>query len=265
MPRLHLLEIHDQPWCPSAIRDGATDCLRLIATVGRQYKAVAPLLQEALLATNATQIVDLCSGGGGPWRALGHTLTTRAGTPVPILLTDLYPHEAANQSHPSAPGATWRFYPLPVDATQPPADLAGFRTLFTAFHHFAPDQARAILQNAVNTSQGIAIFEQTARTPLGLIVMYLLPWVALVSALMVRPWRFSRFFWTFAIPAIPLLLWFDGVVSCLRTYSEAELRSLIAALAPAPGGLPYQWRTGKVRTPLSPLGVSYLIGYPTVE
>lgn len=263
MPRLHLFELHEQPWCPPAIRDGATDCLRLIATVGRQYKHVAPLLQEALCAANATAIVDLCSGGGGPWLALGRTLKSRTGAPMPILLTDLYPHEAATQNDRSAPGATVRFYPKAVDATRPPADLPGFRTLFTAFHHFAPAQAQAILQSAVNAGQGIAIFEQTARTPLGLLLMYLLPWLALVSALVVRPWRFSRFFWTFVIPAIPLLLWFDGVVSCLRTYTVAELQALVAALEPPPNGAAsYVWRIGKVRSPLSPLGVSYLIGYP---
>lgn len=260
MTRLHLLEIHDQPWCPAAIRDGATDCLRLIATVGRQYKHVAPLLQEALIATNATRIVDLCSGGGGPWLALGRTLNTRTGAPVQILLTDLYPHERAGQSDPKA---TICFCPTAVDATQPPAELTGFRTLFTAFHHFAPAQAQAILQSAVNAGQGIAIFEQTARTPLGLLVMYLLPWLALVSALVVRPWRLSRFFWTFVIPAIPMMLWFDGMVSCLRTYSAAELQTIIDMLEPPPNGATYVWQIGKVRSPLSPLGVSYLIGYPS--
>lgn len=265
MPRLHLIEIHEQPWCPAAIRDGATDCLRFIATVGRQYQQVAPLLQEALIVADATQIVDLCSGGGGPWQTLGRALTIRTRKPVQILLTDLYPHARAGQSDKLAPDVTLCFWPLSVDATQPPADLPGFRTLFTAFHHFAPAQAQAILQSAVNAGQGIAIFEQTARTPLGLLVMYLLPWLALVSALAVRPWRFSRFFWTFVIPAIPLILWFDGVVSCLRTYSTAELQALVAALAPPPNDATYTWRIGRVHSPLSPLGVSYLIGYPIVD
>ena len=95
MARLHLLEIHEQPWCPAVIRDGATDCLRLVATVGNQFKHIAPLLQAALLATGATQIVDLCSGGGGPWLRLGPGLRTGDGAPVQILLTDLYPNQTA--------------------------------------------------------------------------------------------------------------------------------------------------------------------------
>lgn len=261
MARLHLFEIHEQPWCPAVIREGAMNCLRLIATVGNQYKAVGPLLQRTLLTTGATQIVDLCSGGGGPWLRLGETLKTGEGQPVSILLTDLYPHPLVNDDN-SANAGSIRWVTTPVDATQLPATVTGLRTLFTAFHHFPPHQARAILQDAVNAGQGIAIFEQTARTPLALLLMVLLPWLALVAVPMSRPWRLSRLFWTFIMPAIPLVLWFDGIVSCLRTYSAAELAQLVAALAPSPTGLTYGWQIGKVRSPLSPLGVHYLIGYP---
>ena len=237
------------------------DCLRVIATVGNQYEAVGPLLQRALLATGATQIVDLCAGGGGPWLRLGKSLKTGEGQPAAILLTDLYPHPVVIDDRSTSAGQI-RWVTTPIDATQLPATVTGLRTLFTAFHHFPPHQARAILQDAVNAGQGIAIFEQTARTPLAVLFMVLLPWLALIAVPMSRPWRLSRLFWTFIIPVIPLVLWVDGIVSCLRTYSAAELAQLVAALAPSPTGLTYEWQIGKVPSPLSPLGVHYLIGYP---
>lgn len=265
MMRLHLFEIHEQPWCPAVIRDGAMDCLCTIATVGNQYKQGGPLLQQALLATGATQIVDLCSGGGGPWRQLGPTLYTSQGKPVPILLTDLYPNKAAYRGK-AIPMDQIRTLATPINATHLPGDLTGLRTLFTAFHHFPPARAQAILQDAVNAGQGIAIFEQTARTPLALLLMYLLPWLAWLAVFLIRPWRFSYFFWTFVIPAIPLVLWFDGIVSCLRTYSAEELVEMVAALEPTSiAGVTYVWQSGTLRSPFSPLGVSYLIGYPVTE
>lgn len=255
------MEIHEQPWCPSPIRDGATDCLKLIATVGRQYHHVMPPLQQALDATHATRIVDLCSGGGGPWPHLIHRMAPVDGEPVSVLLTDLHPNAPAGQiAHQRTQGRI-RYAPGPVDATRVPPDLHGFRTLFTAFHHFPPCRARAILQDAVDKKQGIAIFEQTRRHPLAILVMLVLPLLALLVVPFIRPFRASRLLWTYLIPAIPLVLCFDGVVSCLRTYSPAELQALASSLH----GPPYTWNIGRAPSPLSPIGVIYAIGYPTAE
>jgi hypothetical protein len=132
------------------------------------------------------------------------------------------------------------------------------RTLFTAFHHFPAHSAQAILQDAVDHRQGIGIFEQTRRTPLALLLMLGLPFLALLAIPFMRPFRWSRLFWTYVIPAIPCVLCFDGIVSCLRTYSIDELNTLIARLN-APG---YAWEIGHVPSPLSPIGVTYVLGYP---
>ncbi|MEZ4869144.1 MAG: hypothetical protein R3C14_47925 [Caldilineaceae bacterium] len=256
--RWHLMEIHEQPWCPPAIRDGATDYLRFIATVAQQYRYVVPLLQEALHESGSRRIVDLCSGSGGPWLQLQPMLNATSPA-VPILLTDLYPSQAP-PSVSSSPNL--HFLTTAVDATHIPAELTGLRTLFTAFHHFPPPRARALLQDAVDAEQGIGIFEQTARTPLALLVMLLLPWLSLLVAPFVRPWRWKRLFWTLVIPLIPLVLCCDGVVSCLRTYSTTELQEMVNTLQPPPSGLHYKWQIGHLPSPLSPIGVTYAIGYP---
>jgi hypothetical protein len=266
MRRLHLIEIHEQPWCPPAVRNGATDCLAAIAAVLQQYRYTVPLLAEALRTSGSRRIIDLCSGGAGPWRslapALGRRLDARRqngeredSQPVQVLLTDLYPSWCSDGDSP----AHLIFVPFPVDATRVSPSLPGFRTLFTAFHHFAPGTAQAILQSAVDERQGIAIFEQTRRHPLALLVMLVLPLLALLLTPFIRPWRADRFFWTYVIPAIPFVLCCDGIVSCLRTYEPAELLALTSHLH----GPVYTWQAGRVRSPLSPVGVTYLIGVPT--
>jgi hypothetical protein len=268
MRRLHLLEIHEQPWCPPAVRNGATDCLAAIAAVLQQYRYIVPLLADALAASSSRRIIDLCSGGAGPWRGLAPALARRlGGEPLHIALTDLYPswHSAPGAAeHPRRTGACGLdegriiFVPFPVDATQVSPALPGFRTLFTAFHHFEPATAQAILQSAVDEGQGIAIFEQTRRHPLALLVMLLLPLLAFLLTPFIRPWRPARFFWTYVIPAIPAVLCHDGIVSCLRTYNPDELLALAARLH----GPAYTWQAGRVASPLSPVGVTYLIGVP---
>ncbi len=258
MRRMHLMEIHEQAWCPVAVRNGATDCLNLLANVGQQYRQSLPLIWQALHATQSERVIDLCSGGGGPWFSLARQLEAVQEWPVQIVLTDRYPSETAMQMTMHRANDPIHYLPDPVDATQVPKTLTGLRTLFTAFHHFPPHIAQNILQNAVNNRQGIAIFEQTRRHPLALLLMLVLPWLALLTVPFMRPFRLSRLFWTYLIPAIPMVLCVDGIVSCLRTYSTGELDAMIADLN-APG---YTWQTGHLPSPLSPIGVTYALGYP---
>jgi hypothetical protein len=262
LSRRHFLEIHEQPWCPVVIRDGATDYLRFIAATARQYKRTVPLLRAGINASRSDRIVDLCSGGGGPWPHLLRDLEAEMQRPVSLLLTDLYPNRAADKVD-RTQRRNVEFLSDPVDATRISTELTGFRTLFTAFHHFSPQDARAILQDAVDNDEGIGIFEQTERTPLALVMMLVLPWLAMLAAPFVRPFRIDRLFWTWIIPAIPFVLCFDGIVSCLRTYSAEELHTLVSEVEF--DSARYRWEIGRVSSPLSPIGVRYLLGYPVRE
>ena len=65
--------------------------------------------------------------------------------------------------------------------------------------------------------------------------------------------------WTYLIPAIPLVTTFDGIVSCLRTYTPEELREMVEQLERADD---YQWDIGIEPISFLPVGVTYLVGYP---
>ncbi len=243
MGRLQLFEIHDQPWCPHSLRDALTDFLQFTINLGGTYAAIVPMLRDAIVRSGATSVLDLCSGAGGPWR------TIRAEMPVPVLLSDKFLHRAAGVS--AVP-----FHPLAVDATGVPADLPGFRTIFTAFHHFRPAEARAILADAVRQGQGIGVFEISRRAPREIAVIAL-TWLAVVAFVpFIRPFRWSRLAWTYLPPVLPVVGLFDGIVSCLRTYSPRELRELLHGLDT------YNWQVGETRGRWSPLAVTYLVGVP---
>jgi hypothetical protein len=74
----------------------------------------------------------------------------------------------------------------------------------------------------------------------------------------VRPLRGRTLFWTYAVPLVPLMGAWDAFVSCLRTYTPAELKEMTARI-PTPG---YQWEIGRVRA-LGAMRVTYLFGYPS--
>jgi hypothetical protein len=158
MRRFHLLEIAEQPWCPRVIRDGVTDYLRWAVDAGRAYDDAAPVLAEILKRASDREIVDLCAGGGGPWRTLRAKLGEH-GCDVRVRLTDRYPnHRAFAQAALESDGAVTGEI-RPVDATDVPDDLRGVRTIFSAFHHFERDAAKEILRDAAARGEPIAIFE----------------------------------------------------------------------------------------------------------
>jgi hypothetical protein len=249
-------EFHDQKWFPKSLRDGVTDALQYILSLGRIYRPIAPLLNDAVEASRAERIVDLCSGGGGPWLWLCRFLRASNGEHVEICLTDKYPNIAAFENARQKTDGQITFYPGFVDAAAIPRELSGFRTIFTSFHHFTPEEAVAILQNAADNGQGIGVFEAAKRDPLTILSTVLMPLAGLLTAPFARPFRISRLFWTYVIPAIPCVLFFDGVVSCLRAYSQKEL-SVLTAQVKADN---YVWQIGEQSGGLAP--VTFLVGYP---
>jgi hypothetical protein len=254
MRRRQLVELEDLSWWPRTFRDAATDYLAASVRVSKAHERIAPVLAAALRRCHATQVVDLCSGAGGIWPRLLPALRSQ-GVDVQVTLTDKFPNLAAlERAAAETPGLG--FDAEPVSALAVPARLAGFRTMFLAFHHFEPQDARAILAAAVRDCQGIAVVEGISRRAVLLPLMAAAPLAVWLLTPFIRPFRWSRLFWTYVLPVVPLNVVFDGVVSCLRVYSRDEMLDMARA---AGGG--YEWETGTVFVPGAP-AIPYLIGVP---
>lgn len=258
MRRLQLLEIEDQRWCPVVLRDALTDYLGFVMHRFAPYASAAPLLASALKRLDETHVVDLCSGGGGPWPDLMPRVRAAGVAALRVQLTDSYPNRAAFARLREESGGAIDGDADPVDATAVPDRLSGFLTMFTALHHFRPADARRIIEGAVRRRRGIAAFESTRRSVIALVGMLFFALGVLVFTPFIRPFRWSRLFWTYVIPLVPLATWFDATVSCLRTYSPDELREIVAAV---PNGH-YEWEIGTVRVALPAMRMTYLIGLP---
>lgn len=260
VPRVHLFELEDQPWFPRVLRDGGTAYLALAAGASGHAALLAPKLAEVLRASGEMRILDLCSGGGGPLREIV-PLLARDGLDVRALLTDFYPNEAALASTADASGGRVAWSREPVDATRVPRDLPGVRTLFNALHHFRPDAVRAILTDAVEAGRPIAAFELVGRQPLTLASMLVNPFLCALSVPFLRPFRPAWIPLTYVVPALPLFVLFDGVVSCLRVYAPDELHALIASLAPRHRDA-FTWDVGRIRLGAAPAWATYVTGMP---
>ncbi len=254
MARWHLFEIEDQPWCPPVLRDGCTAYITHFVEMMGMLDGALPLLQKLVDASEERRIIDLCSGAGGPARLMVRALADQ-GTDVQVHCTDLYPNQLALADSERRAAGHLTFSTESVDAAQVPPALKGPRTIFNAFHHFRPELGRKILVDAVESGQPIGIFEFVGRQPhtiVGLMgvpfaVMALLPWL--------RPFRWGWVPLTYVVPLLPLMVQWDGLVSCLRTYSPNELRGLVDGLDS------YDWDIGEFPLPVPGTG-TYLVGTP---
>jgi len=235
--------------------------LQFVATRGSGHKNLIPLIRKAMQHARTTEIVDLCSGGTGPWLNL-HQQLAQAGCPVSIKLTDKYPHPEAVHRWAAASDRPIEYLAEPVDAMKVPPHLKGMRTLFEGFHHFRPEQAQAILRDAVAQRVAIGVFEASLKPPFGPFVLLLAPLMTLLGYFLltpfIKPRTLARFSWTYLVPIVPLTTSFDGVVSLLRVYSPQELKEL-TALIPCEG---YAWETGLASTGTPLFAFTYLLGYP---
>lgn len=249
MQRQRWFEIHDQPWFPSFLRDRVTEALEAVWNENHTYRPIAARLREAVRRSGAERIVDLCSGGGGPWAGLYADVAN--GSAIPICLTDFYPSRLVLNREADAHVTAWG---EPVDARQVPAELCGFRTIFSSFHHFDPEAARAMLADAFARREGIGVFEGARRDGWTMIAVAAVPILGFRAALTARPFRWGRVFWSCVVPVVPAVLWVDGMLSCLRSYSLDDLRELTAGLQ-APD---YEWQIGDEGG--GPVPIRYLIG-----
>ncbi|WP_139925898.1 class I SAM-dependent methyltransferase [Hymenobacter sp. DG01] len=256
--RLQLFEFEDLPWFPSVIRAGMMDYLRFMISALGTYQPIVPLLQGALRETRQAHLLELGAGAGGGTAGVLRRLQATGLAEARVTLTDLYPQPAAwqlLQAH--TPGLG--FEAAAVDATAVPASLTGFRAIFSAFHHFPPAAAEAILADAVRQRAGIGVFEGAGKHWAELLLACtVLPVAQLLITPFIRPFRFSRLFFTYILPLIPLFTIWDGCVSILRLYPPEQLLAL--ARRADPEGT-FRWQAGVVRHWWGP-EVTYLLGVP---
>jgi len=258
--RLHLFEFEDLPWFPETIRSGGTDYLRYFLILTELYQPTIALINESLETTNENNIIDLCSGGGGYIEQICEGLGRIRNKNFKITLTDKYPNLTAFRYLKEKTEGKIDYYSDSVDVSNVPSELKGFRTSFSAIHHFRPQQVKEILQNAILAGSPIGIFDGGTNRILAILGMIIIHPIALILFTpFFKPFRLSRIFFTYLLPLIPICTVWDGVVSILRMYHPKELRNIADSIQNSN----YVWRQGKTKNRFG-IKATYLIGYPHI-
>ncbi len=255
--RIRLFEFEDFSWFPAVLRDGGTDYLKYFLFATDLYHPCVPLLRNTLKRVGENRVLDLCSGSGGYIEKVVRHINYNTSDRITITLTDKFPNIPAFESIRQNNSNYINYISYPVNVFSIPEELEGTRTMFSAIHHFKPAEVRLILQEAVNARKAICIFdgERTLLAIAGILILH--PILFLILTPFFKPLKFSRFFFTYIIPLIPLYTIWDGVASVLSMYEPEELK----AIAQSIDSTHFVWEAGKTRNKFG-LRANYLIGYP---
>jgi hypothetical protein len=252
-----LFEFEDLSWWPKTIRDGMTDYLGFILNKLNLYEPVVPILLNAFDESRSAKIIDLCSGGGGPVKTIQQVIQEKYGRRVQFVLSDKYPNLPAFKEIGDTSENNITYMDEPVDATNVPVKLVGMRTIFSGFHHFNITSAKAVIKDAVEKQQAIAVFDGGDKNLLVILAIIIgHPILFLFLTPFFKPFRLSRIIFTYLLPLIPLCTVWDGVVSILRLYRPEQLLLLANEAGPV-----YKWTAGKVKNKYG-MKITYLVGIP---
>lgn len=256
MGRVHLFEFGDLKWFPQRFKNYLTDFLEFGANFFDIYKGIDTILLKGLMKSETAVILDMGSGGGGGWPKIIERLKKKRAT-LKVKLSDFHPNIDAFKKLKAKFPDHIEFETRSVDARNVQADLKGLRTMFLCFHHMKPDEGTAILQNAINAKQPIAIFEAQDRSIASTIAMLFSPITTLLFTPFIKPFSIVRIVFTYIIPVLPLVILFDGLVSNLRTYHEDELMALVRKTKNHES---FEWEIGRKKNRGS--FVLYLLAFP---
>ncbi len=255
MSRIHLFEFEDLPWFPPFLRNYMTDFLQFLSNKTKLYKPAIPLIQKGLDSGGHHQLIDLGSGGGGGLLWLNREIQQEKPE-FKIILTDYYPNIYAFE-YTKSQADNFEFIKESIDARHLPENLKGLRTMFLVMHHLKPEAAQKVLQDTVHANQPIAVFEAQERSIPSMLAMLFSPVSIWLTTPFIKPFSWGRLLFTYLIPLVPLFAVWDGIISCLRTYSVKEMNALINKLDNKDH---FNWETGRLKS--GPGTLLYLLGTP---
>lgn len=226
LPRIHFFEFVDQPWLKGEAREAYVGGLTMIHRLFGPYSGAAEPLRSLSSEVGSADVLDLGSGSGEHIRTLLAD-SDATGCQLPrIILSDLFPQLPAYEAL-KASFSGVDYISTPVSAFDSPESAPKVRSIFTAFHHFSPQHAKQLIEDAFRKGDGLFIAEFNERSIIAFLTVVLCS-----PTLLLTPFFFGRFSWAklllcFPVPLIPLMLLFDGVVSNFRVYTRADIQSML--------------------------------------
>jgi hypothetical protein len=233
MKSYHLFEFMDLDGLPSGLRI----TLREILECGNSkpfrpyYEWVANEVLRCAQQQGMSVIVEL---GAGTAPITRHMSKDPRSEGLRLVVCDYNPDRVAYQElaerHPG------KVHPLdqPLNFGEPHTWEPGTLLFLSATLHHIPSAARSrVIGSLSDSAECVLVFEPLRRTVLSVLFVFLstVPAALLPILFLGRSGRLRRLLWCWILPVAPLMFWWDGIVSCLRQWTEDEWRQELKSLA----------------------------------
>jgi hypothetical protein len=234
--RIHAFEFSECSSLPRALSLVLRDTLvTMLSAPFRGYNETVCTQIANLMRTNKLSRLIELGAGSAP---ICTTVARSGGEEFEYCPSDLVPDQRLYADYERRFGPRFRPVGKAVDMRNPKEweALAGPHSLVVisgSFHHLTTDERLALLRELI----GRRIYFLIAEPFLGDIAGYLLGSLSFFPALL-HPLRFlfsqgtlKRIFWSWIIPAAPVISCWDAVVSNARQWNQAEWHAVLALLA----------------------------------
>jgi hypothetical protein len=227
---MFLFEFMDLPWLPSTLRATIHDVLdTCLSTPPRRYYAwVAREILNLVEDGSVNTIVELGAGTAPITRELATLLNGRKG--ISLRVSDLYPDRALYRALEAEYPDLIQIDLRSVDFSRPMDFPSGSLLVLSGTFHHLPPAARLRALEALSAYR-VAIFEPLGRNPASLLLSLLGFFPGIATPLRFwrqRPGNWRRVLWCWVLPLAPVMIVWDGWVSCLRYWTEREWREHLA-------------------------------------
>lgn len=195
------------------------------------YKLWVPGFLSFIKKIHAKTIMDCCSGDGDPLVLIDRCLDQDQVESINYLLSDIRPSKEVIERFNRSSGR-FRYVESAIDVTNITEDFDYPKVFINSFHHFSSQQVEMIFDKNFSRKNEIIILEYVRNTPLGYVSMFVGPIVVMLTLPFVVSLRHLPIMalFTYAIPLFPLMLLWDGIVSCAHEYGRRDLANIVAKL-----------------------------------
>ncbi|MEM6380118.1 MAG: hypothetical protein AAF705_18130, partial [Bacteroidota bacterium] len=120
--------------------------------------------------------------------------------------------------------------------------VQGVYSFINCFHQLSRKEAEKYLNDIVKSNNPVVIVEGNNDSLWQIVGMTIfVPTTIILASPFVKPFRWSRFLFTYLIPVLPMITVIDGCIALLKLYNPQDLKILTKSIHTSD----YDWQIGK--------------------